>query len=41
MNNNLLTLSVADRNLGHSLLSGISNMESMPTIVVTYEQSRV
>jgi len=40
MNNNLLTLRVAERNL-LQILSAISNMEAMRTNVFTYEQSRV
>jgi len=41
MNNNLLTLRLADRKLVHRLLLAFSNMEAMRKIVFIYEQSSV
>jgi len=40
MNSNLLTVRVVDRNLVHRFLSAVTNMATMRTIVVSYEQSR-
>jgi len=41
MNNNLVALSIANRNLVQGLLLAVSNMEAMWKIVFIYEQYRV